>query len=109
MAPPKRQPKGAKEGKDVNKKTVTEMIAPSDYEHIFHQKPSTEVLQTGRELAHGLIAPPSAYEAEKDALATKGEDLLPEKVYDMMFQFIESVPKKYSLKPSNSSSSSSSS
>lgn len=54
----------------------TALIAPSDYEHLFHQKPSDKVKEDGQEQAKEKIQP-SSNEGKKsnDPLAVTGQVL----------------------------------
>ena len=75
---------------------LTKLMAPSDYEHVFHQAPSEEVKQAGRKIAQGLIQP-SAMERSNDPLAVTEYEKLPPLVEEEMRTFLKSQPRVYRI------------
>lgn len=91
-------------GKPVDKKSAekketevtgegTKLVAPSDFEHMFHQAPSLEVKQAGRKLAGSAIQP-SIMMDQPNALAVT-ETGLPKLVEDEITSFLKTVKREY--------------
>lgn len=82
---------------------TTQMMAPSDYEQLYHNEPSLEVKRAGQKLAKGLIQPSnmggaSTTAAEPaDPLAVTEFERLPPLVEEQMRAFLKSVPRGYTV------------
>ena len=114
MPPPgkgnKKHPVAATPPPPVDKKTETQLLAASDYQHMFHQEPSAQVKEAGRKLMLGEVAAGGSELSDAtDPLAVTAFERLPPLVDAHFRQFLGSVPRTYSLTPKRAPSSSSAS